>query len=87
MIAANSTDGLLSSLDLTMLEDDRRAFPPYEASIAVRAATLERIPGLREALAELSGKLDNSAMQRLNFDIDGRHRPVAQVAAEFLAGF
>ena len=87
MIAANSTDGLLSSLDLTMLEDDRGAFPPYEASIAVRAATLERIPGLREALAELSGKLDNRTMQRLNFDVDGRHRPVAQVAAEVLAGW
>ena len=42
------------------------------------------IPGLREALAELSGKLTNARMQELNFQVDGRHRPVAEVAAEFL---
>jgi glycine betaine/choline ABC-type transport system substrate-binding protein len=84
MIVANSTDGLLSSMDLVMLEDDQRVFPPYEASIAVRAAALDRIPGLREALAELSGTLDNSTMQRLNFQVDGRHASVTQVAAGFL---
>jgi osmoprotectant transport system substrate-binding protein len=87
MIAANSTDGLLSSLDLTVLEDDRRAFPPYEASLAVRAQALERFPGLRQALEELSGKFDNRAMQRLNYQVDGLHRPASEVAAEFLAGW
>lgn len=87
MIAANSTDGLLSSLDLTVLEDDRRVFPPYEASLAVRAEALQRFPGLRQALEELSGKFDNRAMQRLNYQVDGLHRPAAEVAAEFLAGW
>lgn len=86
MIAANATDGLLSARDLTMLADDRHAFPPYQVSILVRDDSLARVPGLREALEELSGVLENATMQRLNYQVDGLHRPVAEVAAEFLAG-
>ena len=84
MIAANSTDGLLSQLDLKMLADDRHAFPPYQISIAAREDTLAAVPGLREALQELSGKLDNRQMQQLDYLVDGEHQPVAQVAAGFL---
>ena len=84
MIAANSTDGLLSKLNVKVLSDDRHAFPPYQVSIAVRQDTLRDTPGLREALEELSGKLDNQTMQQLNYRVDGEHQPAAQVAADFL---
>ena len=84
MIAANATDGLLSKLDLKVLRDDRGTFPPYEVAIAVRQDSLNKTPGLREALVELSGKFTNSKMQALNYQVDGQHRPVAEVAAEFL---
>ena len=84
MIAANATDGLLSKMDLKVLDDDKHAFPPYQVCIAVREDSMQDIPGLREALAELSGKFTNQRMQELNFEVDGRHRPVAEVAAEFL---
>ncbi|MGE5346722.1 MAG: glycine betaine ABC transporter substrate-binding protein [Acidithiobacillales bacterium] len=84
MVAANSTDGLLSSLDVKMLADDRRCFPPYEAAFVVRADCLAREPRAGPALEELSGKLTNSAMQRLNFLVDGEHRRIADVARGFL---
>jgi len=84
MIAANSTDGLASVLDVAMLEDDRHYFPPYQCAIVVREQTLARLPGLEAALAELSGKLPDTVMRRLNFGVDGEHRPPAQVAAGFL---
>jgi len=84
MIAANATDGLLSKLDLKVLADDRHAFPPYQAAIAVAQERMRNVPGMREALSELSGKFTNETMQRLNYEVDGEHRPVAQVAAEFL---
>jgi osmoprotectant transport system substrate-binding protein len=86
MIAANATDGLLSKLDVKVLEDDQHAFPPYELCIAAREDRLGAVPGLRAALAELSGKFTDRKMQELNYEVDGRHRPVAQVAAEFLQG-
>ncbi len=84
MIAANATDGLLSKLDLKVLADDRHAFPPYQVAIAAAQERMQEIPGMREALLELSGKFTNATMQRLNYQVDGEHRPVAQVAAEFL---
>ena len=84
MIAANSTDGLAAVLDVQMLADDRHYFPPYECAVVAREDSLARIPGLRAALEELSGKLDDAAMRKLNFGVDGEHRPPAQVAGRFL---
>ena len=84
MIAANSTDGLISVRDVTVLEDDRRYFPPYQCAAVVREAALARYPGLREAIEQLSGRLTETVMRRLNYQVDGQHRPAADVAAEFL---
>jgi osmoprotectant transport system substrate-binding protein len=84
MIAANATDGLLSKLDLKVLTDDRRAFPPYQVCIAARQNGLARIPGLEPALQELSNKFTNLTMQQLNYKVDVEHRPVSEVAATFL---
>ena len=58
-----------------MLEDDRHYFPPYECAVVVREPSLARVPGLREALPELSGKFPDAVMRKLNFEVDGDHRP------------
>lgn len=84
MIAANATDGLLSKMDVKALADDRRAFPPYQICILVRQQSFAKDPELRAALEELSGKLTNQQMQHLNYQVDGEHRPVAEVASAFL---
>jgi glycine betaine/choline ABC-type transport system substrate-binding protein len=84
MIAANSTDGLASVVDVKILADDRHYFPPYECAVVVREQTLARFAGLRAALEELSGKLPDEVMRKLNHTVDGQHRPVAEVAAGFL---
>jgi len=84
MIAANSTDGLLSKMDLRVLRDDLRAFPPYQVGIVARQEAMRQTPGLREALLELSAKFSNQQMQNLNLQVDAQHRPVSEVAAEFL---
>ena len=84
MIAANATDGLLSKMDLKILSDDRQAFPPYQVCIVVRQDSMGEIPGMRDALRELSGKFNNQLMQKMNFQVDVEHRSVAEVAAAFL---
>jgi osmoprotectant transport system substrate-binding protein len=86
MIAASATDGMLSVLDVTVLEDDKRYFPPYEAAAVVRADSLVSRRGMREALEELSGKVTNDTMRKLNYEVDGKHRALADVAKEFLNG-
>jgi osmoprotectant transport system permease protein len=82
--AGDSTDGRVASMDLVQLEDDRRYFPPYEAVMLVRSETLERFPGLREALERLSHRIDAPTMRRLNNEVDGKKRDPAVVAREFL---
>ncbi len=84
MVAASSTDGLLSVLDVKVLEDDKRYFPPYEAAIAVRSEALQAHPDLERALRELSGIFSEDTIQQLNYQVDGEHRPVREVAREFL---
>jgi glycine betaine/choline ABC-type transport system substrate-binding protein len=84
MIAANSTDGLAAVLDVAMLQDDRHYFPPYECAVVARRESFARLPGLQAALEELSGRLSDAVMRKLNFGVDGEHRPPAQVAARFL---
>ena len=66
------------------LRDDRGYFPPYEAAAVVRVEALAAFPGLRAALQELAGAIPTATMQRLNYQVDGKHRAVAEVAAEFL---
>lgn len=84
MIAANATDGLLSTGDLKILKDDKQVFPPDQACIVARDDKLKNTPGLQNALQQLSGKFTNEKMQNLNYQVDGQHRPVPEVSAEFL---
>lgn len=84
MVAGSATDGMLSALDVKVLKDDKHAFPPYQACIVVRSDTLASYPDLQKILLELSGKLSDSAMQKLNYEVDGKHRQVRDVAKEFL---
>jgi glycine betaine/choline ABC-type transport system substrate-binding protein len=44
LVAGNSTDGLIASLGMVALEDDRHYFPPYEAVPLVRRAMLDKHP-------------------------------------------
>ena len=84
VVAGNSTDGPITALDLLVLEDDRRYFPPYEAVPVTRAETLGRFQMMRPALEQLRGRIDASQMRRMNHAVDGERRNVADVAREFL---
>jgi osmoprotectant transport system substrate-binding protein len=84
MVAGNSTDGMLSVLPITVLEDDRHYFPPYECALVVREAAERQFPALRPALMELSGRINSETMRRLNYELDGKHRPAREIARNFL---
>ena len=84
LVAGNSTDGLLSARDLVILEDDKQYFPPYEAVPIIREDTLSKHPEVRSAIAELAGKISNAEMSRMNYEVDGEHRDITDVAREFL---
>jgi glycine betaine/choline ABC-type transport system substrate-binding protein len=83
LVAGNSTDGLIAALGMVALEDDRHYFPPYEAVPLVRQATLEKHPEVGVALGQLTGKISEIEMRRMNYAVDGEHRDPADVAKEF----
>jgi osmoprotectant transport system substrate-binding protein len=84
LVAGNSTDGLLSARDLTILEDDKHYFPPYEAVPIVREQTLREHPEVGAAIQELAGKISSEEMSHMNFEVEGERRDAADVAREFL---
>jgi len=73
IIDGYSTDGMLSQLPLTVLEDDRGAFPPYDAAALVRGELFQTHPEAIAALTALSGRIDESRMRRWNqrVEVDG----------------
>jgi len=83
IVAGNSTDGLIDSLGLLALADDRHYFPPYDAVPIVRQSTLAKFPQLLAALADLAGKLSASDVRRLNYAVDAQHQDAAAVVRAF----
>jgi len=84
MVAGNATDGQLSVLDVVVLQDDQRYFPTYDCSVVVRADILKEHPPLRQALSELAGRITDRTMRKLNYQVDGEHLPLRDVAEQFL---
>ena len=84
VVAGNSTDGLIAALHLTVLEDDRRYFPPYEAAFVVRSEAWKN-PAVRRALESLAGRISADAMRAMNAAVDRDKRRPEDVAREFLS--
>jgi len=83
MIAGNSTDGPIQAFGLTVLEDDKHYFPPYQAVPLVRDDALQRWPQMKTALDALAGRITADDMRGMNEAVDGEHRDPAVVVREF----
>ena len=86
LIAGNSTDGLIEALGLLVLTDDRHYFPPYDAALVTRNDIDQKCSAATTALATLANTIDDTTMRRLNYEVDGRKRDVAEVVREYLKG-
>ncbi|MBE9168059.1 ABC transporter permease subunit [Pleurocapsales cyanobacterium LEGE 06147] len=84
IVAGNSTDGLIPVLNLFILEDDKKYFPPYEAVPIFNQNTLTKYPQIKEAIAQLASQITAEEMQQMNYRVDERSMPVKQVVTEFL---
>lgn len=84
LIAGNSTDGLIDALDLKILEDDLRYFPPYDAVPLVRVEALDAHPELGDVLAMLEGVISEDEMRMMNYRVDAGGEDPADVVSGFL---
>lgn len=84
VISGYSTDGRIKAYGLTVLEDDRKIFPPYYAAPVIKTVTLRKFPGLEDALNQLSGTINDRVMASLNYKTDILNQTPERVAREFL---
>lgn len=81
---AYTTDGKLKEFNLAVLQDDKKFFPPYHAAVVMRMDTLQKNPGLLDAVDKLGGTLSDQTMQDLNYRVDVKGESVETVAKSFL---
>lgn len=79
-----STDGRIAAYDLKVLKDDKRFFPPYDASSVATNNLLKQHPELKPTIEKLHNKISTSEMQKLNYQADGEGQEPAVVAEKFL---
>lgn len=79
-----TTDGRIAALGLTVLEDDKKFFPNYNAAVTVRQETYEKYPALEKVLQPVIAKLDDATMQQLNSQVDVEGQEPGTVATDWL---
>jgi osmoprotectant transport system permease protein len=80
-----STDAKIDKYGLTVLDDDRRYFPPYDAVLLFRADLPQRLPKTWAALERLASTIDDASMRRMNAAAELEGKDFASIAATFLA--
>jgi osmoprotectant transport system permease protein len=81
-----STDGKIARYGLRVLADDRDYFPRYDAVLLHRADLPARAPRAWAAIAGLAGRIDETAMIRLNAAVENDGRTFADAAQAFVDG-
>jgi glycine betaine/choline ABC-type transport system substrate-binding protein len=85
LVAGDATSGLITALDLVMLQDSRHYFPPYDAVVVARSQGLLAYPQVKTALERLSGRITIADMRAMNHAVDATGADPAAVAREFLS--
>ena len=80
-----STDAKIDKYGLTVLADDRRYFPPYDAVLLYRADLPQRFPKTWAALKQLERTIDDASMRKMNAAAELDGKDFASIAASFLA--
>jgi len=82
-IGAYTTDSRVDMYNLSIVEDDKGALPPYNAIIIVRKEFAEN-EALMQIFKKLEGQIDTDTMRRLNklYDIDKKE--AADIAKDYL---
>lgn len=84
VINAFATDGMLKVYNLSILEDDKSFFPPYDMAPLIRQEIVEQFPVVEDLLNQLAGKISDETMQELNALVDSQGVKEETVARNFL---
>ncbi|GAB3134848.1 glycine betaine ABC transporter substrate-binding protein [Marisediminicola antarctica] len=79
-----ATDGRISALGLTVLDDDESFFPVYQGGFTLKQATLDEYPAIADVMAKVNSELTTAEMQRLNALADVEGEDPEDIAADWL---
>ena len=81
-----STDAKISKYQLTVLADDKRYFPRYDAVLLHKIDVATRFPKAWASITSLAGRIDENAMRRMNSAAELDNQSFDAVARDFLSG-
>ena len=84
VISAFSSDGRIKAYELTVLEDDRAAIPPYDALVLASRRLTREEPAVIDALARLDGLISADQMRAMNLAVDEQGENPSAVARRFV---
>lgn len=84
LMDAYSTDSELQEYEMTVLEDDKELFPPYQGAPLMLQKTLDEHPELEDTLNKLSGKVTDDEMRDMNFRVNSGGEQPEDVARQYL---
>lgn len=84
VISGYSTEGKIKAYNFQVLKDNKGVFPPYFVAPVLNGSTLRQYPILKTIFDRITGKIPDSTMQRLNFEVDKRRESPREVAKRFL---
>lgn len=84
VITAYTVDPQILEYDLKLLEDDKKFFPPYDASLVARNEVIEKYPKISKILDSIVGLISTEEMTALIHEVDINGRSTEEVARAFL---
>jgi glycine betaine/choline ABC-type transport system substrate-binding protein len=79
-----TTDSAIAANGLYVLQDDKALFPPDNVGLVVRAAVLQRHPGIAAIMAPVAARITTAEITTLNRQVEVDKRPVTEVARQWL---
>ena len=80
---AYTTEGMLVQPEFTLLEDDKKVWPPYNLTPVVQKAVLDANPEIADIINAISATLDTRTITELNAKVDVDKLEFEEVAKEY----
>src|SRR5699024_6871303 len=84
VVTAYTVDPQLIEYNLTVVEDDKHFFPPYEGSLVATNEVIDEYQEIDDILASISGTADTEEMTDLIDQVDVEEKSIKEVAEAFL---
>lgn len=80
-----TTDGLLSSANVRVLEDDLSFYPSYKCGNVIRNEVLEKYPELETVLFKMENTITDLTMAEMNYSVEELQEDPKDVAYDYLS--